>query len=122
MRRAPRPSPACKWIAPQQPCSGGMKTSQPFCCKTRSVAQWVWRNMASATQPTKKATRARFRPTAGRNRGSLGPPFTGGGKSGTIRPSRPGISRNRPIRSARSNSPVCCANRTGRSSRRIRSA
>ena len=52
-----------------------MNTSQPFCCKTRSVAQWVGRNMASATQPTKKATRARFRPTAGRNRGSFGPGF-----------------------------------------------
>ena len=75
MRRAPRLSPAWKWMAPQQPCSGGMKTSQPFCCKTRSVAQCVGRNMASATQPTKNATRARFRPTAGRNRGSFGPGF-----------------------------------------------
>ena len=96
--------------------------SQPFCCKTRSVAQWVGRNMASATQPTKKATRARFRPTAGRNRGSFGPGFTGGGNSGIIRPKRPGISFSSPIRSARSNSPICCISRTGISSLRIRSA
>ena len=61
--------------------------------------------MASATQPTKNATRARFRPTAGRNRGSFGPGLTGGGSSGTIRPSRPGISFNSPIRSARSIKP-----------------
>ena len=77
-----------------------MKTSQPFCCNTRSVAQWTWRNMASATQPTKNATRARFRPIAGRNFGSLGPGLTGGGSSVTICPSRPGISLNSPSRSA----------------------
>ena len=86
MRRAPSLLPAWKWIAPQQPCPGGMKTSQPFCCNTRSVAQWVWRNMASATQPTKNATRARFRPIAGRNFGSFGPAATGGGNSVTIAP------------------------------------
>ena len=38
-----------------------------------AVAQWAWRNMASATQPTKNATRARRRPTAGKNCGQLRP-------------------------------------------------
>ena len=72
---ASRRAPGCRrrgnGCAPQQPWPGGTKTSQPFCCNTRSVAQCVGRNMASATQPTKNATRARFRPTAGRNCGSL---------------------------------------------------
>ena len=42
--------------------SGGTNTSQPFCCNTRAVAQCVGRNIASATQPVKNATRARRLP------------------------------------------------------------
>ena len=59
------------------------------------------RNTASATQPVKKATRARFRPMAGRNFGNFGPCLTGGGKSETIRPNRPGTMRSSPIRLAK---------------------
>ena len=55
--------------------------------------------MASATQPTKNATRARLRPTAGRNFGSRGPGRAGGGSSGASRPNRPGRSFSSPSRS-----------------------
>ena len=56
--------------------------------------------MASATQPTKKATLPRVRPTAGRKGGSFGPGRAGGGSSGAMRPSRPGNSFSSPSRSA----------------------
>ena len=59
-------------MAPQQAWLRGTSTSQPFSCSTRAVAQWVERNITSATQPVNNATRARRRPIAGRNSGSGG--------------------------------------------------
>jgi len=40
--------------------------------------------------PVKNATRARFRPMAGRNRGNRGPCFSSDGKSDATLASRPG--------------------------------
>ena len=50
--------------------AAGSTTSQPFCWRTRAVAALVSGNMASATQPRKRATRARFGPIGGRTSGS----------------------------------------------------
>ena len=109
-------------MAPQQPCSGGMKTSQPFCCSTAQGGpmRLAEQGLGHATDEERHSRPLGAR--EGRNRGSLGPGFTGGGRSRVIRPRRPGIRPSKPSRSAESHRPTRRANRAYLSTLRSRPA
>ena len=95
----------------------GTITSQPFCCSTRAVAQLVWRNITSPTQPVNSATRARRWPIAGKNFGQAAAVASSGGSMSTSCRSRGGNSCNRPRRLGQRDQAQRCAIRAGANSR-----
>ena len=99
-----------------------MTTSQPFSCNTLAVAALVSGYIASATQPRKRATRARLGPMGGRTSGNRAWDPESRGSMAIIRRKVGGSSLVIPQRSAKSSKPIFWNSRAGASAALTRPA
>jgi hypothetical protein len=113
-------SPPWALRAPQQACSGGTTTSQPFRARMRAVARLWAPKTTDWTQPVSIATRARRRPSAATSAGSGARSAAGGmaGMSASHAGSVPGSSRTSPLRRTSPCNPLTWYSRSAAAARR----